>query len=112
MIPQTYNSGFLTIYSVEDTAEPGNAPRPGLKKKYGLRYEERSIGVTRAYLAMQTGNTIDLVLRCPRVPVSALDIVVPNDGQKYRVDLIQYPADVVPPSMDLTLRRLESIDGA
>lgn len=111
MNSQTYNSGYLRVYEATDEANPGEAPKPVLKEKYGLRYEERSIGVTRAYLAMQTGNQIDLVLRCPRVPVSSLDIVKPNDGNLYRIDLIQYPADITPESMDLTLRRLDSIDG-
>lgn len=107
---QTFNDGFLTIWAAEDTAAPGDAPKPGLVRKYGLRYAERSIGVTRAYLAMQTGKQIDLVLRCQRVPVDPLDIVIPNDGRKYRIELVQYPADTVPPSMDLTLRRLDAIE--
>lgn len=108
---QTFNDGFLHVYEVTDESLPGDAPKLSLKERCGLRYEERSIGVSRAYLAMQAGKQIDLVLRCPRVPMSALDIVVPNDGKQYRIDLIQYPADVVPASMDLTLRRCDSIEG-
>ena len=105
MTSQTYNDGFLKIYEMSTVNLPGMAPKVERRLKYQLRYEERSIGITRAYLAMQSGNRVDLVLRCPRVPVSTLDIAVPNDGLDYRIDINQHPADVVPESMDLQLRR-------
>lgn len=104
---QTYNDGVVRLYRVSDAAAPGCAPveRPVLRGR--LRYEERTVGVTRHYAAMQARDRIDLVLRCPRFPVSALDVAVPNDGRQYRVTLVQHPKDVEPPCMDLTLQRLE-----
>lgn len=107
---QTFNDGYLRVFRIENTAQPGDAPRPEPVQKYGLRYAERSVGVTRMYQAMQAGQQIDLLLRCPRLPLSPLDIVIPNDGLQYRIESVQYPADVTPECMDLTLRRLDSID--
>lgn len=104
---QTYNDGVVRLYRADNAAAPGHAPmeRPVLRGK--LRYEDRTVGVTRHYAAMQAHERIDLVLRCPRCPVSALDVAVPNDGRQYRITLVQHPRDVEPPSMDLTLQRLE-----
>ena len=46
-----------------------------------------------------------------RVPhtgkVSPQDIVITEDGKKYRVDLIQIAEGVYPPSEDLTLTKIE-----
>ena len=50
------------------------------------------------------------VLRCPRLrDVSAQDIAVPNDGKQYRIVLMQYPEDINPPVMDLTLEELNPV---
>ena len=104
---QSYSDGLVRIYSVSNDAVPGDAPKEHLTYRCSLRYEERTVGVTRHYAALQANDRIDIVLRCQRVPLSALDIAVPNDGKQYRITLIQHPRDVEPPCMDLTLRRLE-----
>lgn len=105
---QTYNDGLLTVYAVENAGEAGCAPAPVFAKKAVLRYEERTVGVTRYYAALQANVMVDLVLRCPRAPVvSPRDVAVLHNGRQYRITLIQYPRDVIPPSMDLTLERLE-----
>ena len=104
---QSYPDGMVRLYTVENAAEPGDAPKERLALRHSLRYEERTVGVTRHYAAMQANDRVDMVLRCQRVPVSALDVAIPNDGKQYRITLIQHPKDVEPPCMDLTLRRLE-----
>ena len=104
---QSYGDGLVRIYSVTNEAAPGDAPKGRLAPRHSLRYEERTVGVTRHYAALQANDRIDMVIRCQRVPLSALDIAVPNDGKQYRITLIQKPQGVEPPSMDLTLRRLE-----
>ena len=98
---------MVRLYTVENAAELGDAPKERLTLRHSLRYEERTVGVTRHYAAMQANDRVDMVLRCQRVPVSALDVAIPNDGRQYRITLIQHPKDVEPPCMDLTLRRLE-----
>lgn len=104
---QSYSDGLVRLYSVVNDAAPGDAPKERLVHRHSLRCEKRTVGVTRHYAALQANDRIDMVLRCQRVPLSTLDIAVPNDGKQYRITLIQHPRDVEPPSMDLTLRRLE-----
>lgn len=105
----TFNDGLVRIYAVEDVAAPGKRPVQGLTKKAVLRYHARTVGLRRYYTAKQDNVRVDMVLRVPRRPaVSAQDIVIPNDGLQYEIKLVQYPENVEPPVMDLTLTRLES----
>lgn len=102
---QTYNDGLCSVYSIENVAQPGYKPKTQATLKGQLRYEERKVGLTRAYLARQNDVQVERVLRCPwKDEVSTQDIVVPIDGIPYRIDLKQM-ADVTPKSMDLTLVR-------
>ena len=107
--PQTFNDGVANIYSVCNIASPGGMPKDGLQLKVGcLRYKERTVGMSRYWAAMQTQARIDLVLRMPQLRnVSLHDVVIPTDGQQYKIVQIQYPEDVEPPVMDLSLQRLE-----
>lgn len=107
--PQTFNDGIVNIYTVDDgdAAGSGGMPKPQLTRKETLRYHQRTVGFSRAYAAMQAGQQVDAVLRCPRrKSVSAQDIAIVGDKQ-YLVEMVQYPEDVTPPVMDLTLRRWE-----
>lgn len=106
--PQTHNDGAVKIYRVDNIAQPGNKPKEGLVLKSTLRYKERTVGLTRTRLALQTGAEVSYVLRCPRLrDVSPQDVAIPNDGKQYRITLVQYPEDTNPPAMDLELERLE-----
>lgn len=110
MKTQSYNDGVLNIYSVENVASPGEMPADKITLKESLRYEERTVGMTRFYAAMQNNVNIKYVLRCPRIrSVSTLDVAIPNDGKQYKIVQIQYPKDVEPPSMDLTLEELTAV---
>lgn len=110
MKPQTFNDGVVYIYSVGNISEPGNMPKEGPTLKVGpLRYQERTVGMSRYWAAMQTQARIDLVLRMPQLrSVSLHDVVVPVDGDQYRIVQIQYPNDMESPVMDLSLQRLEA----
>jgi hypothetical protein len=53
---------------------------------------------------------IAYVLRCPRLrEISTQDIAIPNDGKQYRIENVQYPEDIYPPVMDLTLEELTAV---
>lgn len=107
--PQTHNDGLVKVYRVDNIAQPGNKPQEGLALKRTLRYKERTVGITRARLALQTGAKVSYVLRCPRLrDVSPQDVAIPNDGHQYRITMVQYPEDANPPAMDLELERLEN----
>jgi hypothetical protein len=96
--PQTFNDGIVSIYDLTDNT---------LTLKHSLRYHERTVGLSRHYIAKQSQVKVVYVLRCPRLrDVSAQDIAIPNDGKQYRIEQIQYPEDINPPVMDLTLEEL------
>ena len=104
---QTFNDGVVSIYKVVDLALPGDLPREGLAFQELLRYHERTVGITRKYVALQSNKEVNFVIRCPEVRTVETDyIAVLIDGKQYRISWIQYPEDISPPSMDLTLERL------
>ena len=106
-ITQGYNDGVVTVYAVTDSGPPGGLPVEKLVKKAVLRYEERRLGLQRYYQGKQNQVEVERVLRTPRRKgVSSQDLAVTEDGQQYRIDLVQSAADVYPPSMDLTLVRI------
>jgi len=104
---QAFSDGLVRIYAVTNAAEPGKKPVDRLTIKHNLRYEQRTVGVTRYYAAMQANVQVQSVLRCPRrSDVSTQDVAVPIDGRQYRIVQVQYPPDVMPPCMDLTLEEV------
>ena len=107
-ISQTFNDGVAGIYSVEDRATPGQKPQPVFTIKVSLYYAEMRLGINRAYLGRQNQVEIERVIRVPHTgKVSPQDIVITEDGKKYRIDLIQIAEGVYPPSADLTLTKIE-----
>ena len=109
-ISQPFNSGVVDIYRVTDAGEPGYAPVPRLELRVKLHYEELKLGLIRFYSAKQNQVKVERVLRVPRRPeVSPQDVAVTEDGQQYRVELVQLAAGVYPPSLDLTLGAVEQI---
>lgn len=107
-ITQTYNDGVLAVYSVGNIATPGNRPKDGLLLKFeSINYEERTVGVTRFVLNMQVQSTIEKLLRIPYVKgISRDDVVVPIDGEQYKIKQVQIIKDVEPKSLDLSLERV------
>jgi len=107
---QSFNSGIVSFYRLENVALPGDMPTETLVKKVTLRYHRRTVGITRIYSAKQAGETVDNLIRCPLIKsIGAEDIAVTEDGAQYLVKLIQYPEDVEPPVTDLTLERLGTL---
>lgn len=108
MVTQSYNDGVVTICCVTDAAKPGFKPQPSLALKMELRYEERRLGLQRYYEGRQNQVQIERVLRVPQRPgLSSQDVAITEDGEQYRIDLVQTVTDVYPPSMDLTLARVD-----
>lgn len=107
-LTQTFNDGVLTVYSVGNIASAGNKPKNGLTSKLiGLRYEERVVGMSRYWTALQAQAKVNQMLRVPRInSVSIQDIVIPIDGKQYKIVQIQYIQDVEPACMDLSLERV------
>jgi hypothetical protein len=108
--PQTYADGVVRIYDVSNAAAAGNKPVDVLTPKVSLRYAERTVGISRYYAALQADVRISRLLRCPLLrSVSTQDAAIPNDGKRYRIEQIQYPEDVVPPVMDMSLVEVSQV---
>lgn len=102
-----FNDGVVKIYDIENVSQPGKMPTEKLVLKETLRYYERTVGLARKDYGKQDGADIKYVLRCPlRRNVSSLNVAIPNDGKQYRVWNVQYPEDIDPPVMDVTLQEL------
>lgn len=107
---QTFNDGVIKIYGVQNVADEGDMPVESLTIKKTLRYKERTVGLTRFYEALQANVKISYVLRCLRNrDISTQDVAIPNDGKQYRIVQIQYPEDIYPQVMDLSLEELEQL---
>ncbi len=108
---QTFNDGIVRIYKLENSATPGDKPVESLVLKKILRYHERTVGINRYYAALKENVGVDLVLRCPEVrgiseKKEDILVAVPEDGLQYKVGQVQFPEDVTPAVMDLSLERL------
>lgn len=105
---QTFEDGVVSIYSVGNIAVAGNMPKEGLTLKVEkLRYDEKTVGMSRFWISKQAQIKIDLLIRTPQLrEVSTQDVAIPKDGKQYKILQIQYPEGIFPPVMDLSLERL------
>lgn len=97
------DSGLLTVYSLDNIAQPGMMPSEKLVPICTAFYEELTLGVTRAYSAMSANQRIDKLVKCfnTTLPYNA-EYVILEDGCQYRISLKQ----VINDEVDLTLERL------
>lgn len=105
---QTFNDGIVNIYSVENIAASGNKPKYKTSTKIeNLRFEERIVGMSRYWTALQEQAQIEKLIRVLRINSVTIHDVAILDGQQYDIVQVQYFPDVEPPCMDLSLERLE-----
>ncbi len=107
MTRQTFNDGIAEFYTVTNTAERGNKPNNILVvKSYVLRYDSKTVGIKRFYTALQNQIEISMLIRTLyKDDVSMHDVVIIN-GRQLEIVQIQYPEDVWPKCMDLSLRKV------
>ena len=106
-VTQAFNDGMVAVQTVTDTAAPGLQPKESLREKVKLPYAERKLGIQRYYDAKQNQIEVVRVIRVPRPaqpPITSQDAAITEDGQTYRIDLVQTVPDVFPPCLDLTLK--------
>lgn len=101
------DGGIVTLYALENIAEPGFMPVEKLVEKGTAYYSYSTAGITRIYAAMGANRQFDLVIRCHNMTglPEGVKYAIPEDGKQYRIDPAQpiYDADAI----DLTLVRLE-----
>ncbi|HWT27170.1 MAG TPA: hypothetical protein VN131_04460 [Mobilitalea sp.] len=109
-LTQQFNDGVLSVYTVGNIAEDGDMPKQGLTlKQDGLRYEERTVGMSRFWTAKQNSSTVEQMLRVPRINgISLHDVAIPRDGEQYDIVQIQFINDVEPRSIDLSLQKVSA----
>lgn len=111
------DAGILILCSLENVAENGAMPQDKLVEKYKCYFEERSIGLTRSYLAKGADEQVDMVVRVwnegvrPRISDYAVllnyDSQENDKGDQYRITLVQPTTnDDGLKCYDLTLERL------
>lgn len=104
---QRYEDGYLAIMQthLQDDVDPTKEQKEILRPLFAkLYYDERTVGISRFYQGKQADVKIDRLVRCPRrKSVSTTHYAVTEDGDQYLIRQIQYPVDVEPPSMDLSL---------
>lgn len=108
-ITQTFNDGVLTVYKVGNIAGIGNMPKDGLIQKFTntIPYEERTVGMNRFIANKQENTLIEQLLRIPRINgIAREDVVVPIDGEQYRIKQIQSINNVEPRCLDLSLEKV------
>lgn len=106
-ISQSFGSGLVTVYAVEDEGKPGLRPVKLLNKKFSLAYENQKLGIQRFYSGQQNQVEIQRVIRCPNPGrISTQDVAITEDGTRYCIHMIQMVPDVYPESIDLTLSRI------
>lgn len=106
-ITQEFNSGIVTIYTVENSASVGLLPVEHLAETFTVRYEEQRLGINRYYMARQNQIEIQRVIRIPKIAVNTQDVAITEDNRKYRIDTVQTVQDVYPACIDLTLIAFE-----
>ena len=107
-ITQSYRDGVARIYTVTDGAAPGYQPRSVLTLLETLFYQERRVGLQRYYAGRQAQVEVERVIRTQLRPaVNPQCVAVTEDDEQYGIELVQQVQDVYPPSIDLTLVRIE-----
>ena len=100
------DAGLLTIYRLANVAESGMMPTEKLVRICQAYYDERTIGVTRAYAALGAKQQIDkLVIAYNTTLPADAEYAILEDGDQYRINLKQVEGDGVV----LTLKRLEDL---
>lgn len=103
----SFESGIAHFYKNKNAAEPGDMPKKEPTYHVTLRYHRRTVGISRFYTAMQQGQKIDEVIRCPAVPgIEANNLAeLPANSAWYIVRQVQYPEGTAIPVMDISLER-------
>ena len=109
-ITQNYDDGVVKIYSLSDASQPGAMPIPKLSPQpiLTLRYQEQRLGITRYYNALQNQIQIERVIRVPRAGViTNQNVAITEDERQYGIEMVQSVLDAYPPSVDITLSKIE-----
>lgn len=97
---QVFNDGIAGIYKITSNKS--------MRTVYpSLRYAERTVGSERYFKAAENQQTINMLIRIPKLrDVTANDVVVIR-GKQYRLVQVQSINDSKPPSLQLSLEEMK-----
>lgn len=105
----TFDDGILTIYTVTNTAQPGQMPVEGLEEKEKYYYGFDTLGINRYYTALQAQQQIEAVVNVPGWgDIAATDICALDNGDQFRIVMRQATLD--DNGLRITKLSLERID--
>ena len=105
----SFNDGIAEIYTVDNTALKGDKPVDKLINKRVVRFEYRTVGAVRFYIAKQADVKIDRMITIPKgVHVSPQDVVIliSEGSNQYRIEQVQHKSDTKPHTTLISLQRL------
>ena len=104
---ECFTDGIAKVYAVTNIAEQGDRPIDGLKLKYRLCYQYKTVGVKRFVEAQQVFMQVDEMISVPqRRSISTADIVILGNVQ-YRIVQVQHIDDTKPKTTKISLWKLE-----
>lgn len=106
-----FDSGVLTIFTLEDISEPGKMPVKRLTYKSECYYGERVVGYGRQYAARGVNEQIDMLARIWQDrSIRSNMYAVLESGEQYRISNVQHLEDDDGLRVtDLTLERLDDL---
>ncbi|MFR5876327.1 MAG: hypothetical protein ACLUFN_07545 [Eubacterium sp.] len=103
----TFDDGIIKIYCVKNISKPGDMPVTGLKYKAEEHFKYLELGITRFYQAMQNNQQIDSVIATYHNPfVRINDIVIDENGEQYKIRMLQKAEDDGLSILKMSLERL------
>ncbi len=102
----SFNSGYCSIYKIENTAEYGENTNEELVIRRTCRFLDKVVGSSRFFLAKQANENIERVIVIPLFSeITTFDEIVIND-ERYKIIQIQHFNDTKPCSTQLSLSRV------
>lgn len=99
---ESFSDGVCDIYTKDDDNKP-------VYKYKSLGFNNRALGYNRVFAAKAVQVQTNAVIRIPKVQgIDIHDIVAISGKGKYDIELTQTKFETNPPSIDLTLRILET----
>ena len=99
---------LLTVYNLQDVAEPGGMPCEKLVKVSRHYFGDRTVGYGRQYAALGVQQQVDRLVRIWFDANITTRQYVIIDKQQYRIDMVQHMTDEDGIKVtDLTLFRLD-----
>ena len=101
-----FNSGIVNIYASVNIADVGDKPNFQLKHRWKLRFENKTVGMQRFYIAQQSDTELSRLVQVPQQLGINLHDVATIDGISYDIVQVQHKYDTKPFSTLLSLERI------